>query len=290
MPFKSKAQQRLFFAKMQEGEMSPETVKKWVEETKKMNGGFSKLPEKVEQAQKKASLYLLANNRRTPHQKINTLIKTASHNVDCLPIEEWCVLQDMKQYNNLEKENIRLSLLEKNAGVFDKLKALKDRMAGIGRSIKREIDPVTGQLKKVEVTEGKTQRPWIEQLGLQVTGGLTTGFILNKMLNKTPNSVHIHLDANNPEVKKALLQQHLEEHANTYHPTDAAYKVASIDDVIVEKIPAISKKVVGTLAGLAGFAVKKGYKGIKDFAKSGGKKVSDVVKDHYDLKNLKGIY
>lgn len=290
MPFKSKAQQRLFFAKMQKGEIAPEKVKEWVEETKKMSGGFKGLPDKVEHAQKKASLYLLTNNRRTPHQKINTLIKTASHNVECLPIEDWCLLQDMKYTDNIERDNIRTSLLEKNAGVLDKLKAVKDRMAGIGRSIKKEIDPATGQLKKLEVTEGKTQRPWMEQLGLQVAGGITTGVILNKMLNRSPNSVHIHLDANNPEVKKALLAQKLEEHANDYHPVDAAYKVASLDDIIVEKIPAVSKKVVGTLAGLAGFAVKKGYKGIKDFAKSGGKKVSDVVKDHYELKNLKGIY
>jgi len=35
MPFKSKAQRRLFYAKMRAGEIEPETVKKWSDETPK---------------------------------------------------------------------------------------------------------------------------------------------------------------------------------------------------------------------------------------------------------------
>lgn len=43
MPFKSKAQRRLFYAKMDKGEISPETVKHWEEATPK----DKKLPEHV---------------------------------------------------------------------------------------------------------------------------------------------------------------------------------------------------------------------------------------------------
>jgi hypothetical protein len=44
MPFKSEAQRRLFFAKMNSGEMSPSTVKHWEKATKNKD-----LPEKVSQ-------------------------------------------------------------------------------------------------------------------------------------------------------------------------------------------------------------------------------------------------
>jgi len=44
MPFKSKAQRRLFYAKMNRGEMSPGMVKKWESHTPK----DKTLPEKVE--------------------------------------------------------------------------------------------------------------------------------------------------------------------------------------------------------------------------------------------------
>lgn len=52
MPFASKAQQRLFYAKMNAGEMPASTVKEWTESTKKQPGGFKGLPEKVTDAEK----------------------------------------------------------------------------------------------------------------------------------------------------------------------------------------------------------------------------------------------
>jgi len=51
MPFKSKAQRRLFYSKMQSGEMTPETVKHWEEATPKNK----KLPEHVT---KKANAFI----------------------------------------------------------------------------------------------------------------------------------------------------------------------------------------------------------------------------------------
>ena len=42
MPFRSKAQRRLFYAKMRRGEIDPETVREWERET-----GNRRLPERV---------------------------------------------------------------------------------------------------------------------------------------------------------------------------------------------------------------------------------------------------
>lgn len=47
MPFKSKAQVRLFHAKERRGEISKEMLNKWIKETEAVKGGMSGLPEKV---------------------------------------------------------------------------------------------------------------------------------------------------------------------------------------------------------------------------------------------------
>lgn len=51
MPFRSKAQMRLFFAKEKRGELPKGTARRWAHETK----SISKLPERVKKREKKAS-------------------------------------------------------------------------------------------------------------------------------------------------------------------------------------------------------------------------------------------
>lgn len=47
MPYKSKAQQKLFHAALDRGEIAADTVAKFDQQTKKQKGGFKALPEHV---------------------------------------------------------------------------------------------------------------------------------------------------------------------------------------------------------------------------------------------------
>jgi hypothetical protein len=55
VPYKSKAQQRLFHAKAATGEISQAEVHKWDEATKRVPGGFKGLPLSVRSLQHVAS-------------------------------------------------------------------------------------------------------------------------------------------------------------------------------------------------------------------------------------------
>ena len=54
MPYKSRAQQRLFHAMAARGEISGAEVHKWDEATKRQRGGFKRLPERAGVTAKKA--------------------------------------------------------------------------------------------------------------------------------------------------------------------------------------------------------------------------------------------